>query len=119
MPRKQEQAAAIFEALCNEHPDAHCALNYRNPFELAVATILSAQCTDERVNQVTPALFHAFPDAAALAAAEPTEVEHLIRPTGFFRNKARNLIGLAQGLVERHAGELPNSMEVQQGLYFP
>lgn len=94
-----------------EHPDATCALSHADPFQLIVATILSAQCTDERVNQVTPALFVRFPGPAALAAAELAEVEELVRPTGFFRNKARALVGLGRALVADHGGAVPNTME--------
>jgi endonuclease III len=88
-----------------------CALDHRNPFELLVATILSAQCTDERVNLTTPALFARYPDAAALAAANPEDVEEIIRPTGFFRSKTRNLLGMAAGLTERFDGEVPTAMD--------
>jgi endonuclease III len=107
----RERAARILDILEQAHPEARCALAYRNPFELAVATILSAQCTDERVNKVTPALFERYPDARSLAAAPPTDVEDLIRSTGFFRAKARSITGFAKGLVERHGGEVPRSME--------
>jgi endonuclease-3 len=93
------------------HPDAHCELDFTTPLELAVATILSAQCTDKRVNEVTPALFRRYPDAAAYAAADREELEGLIRPTGFFRNKATSLIGLGGALVERHGGEVPGRLE--------
>ncbi len=89
------------------YPDAECALVHVNPFQLLVATILSAQCTDVRVNQVTPALFQNYPDAQALAGAELTKVEDLIHSTGFYRNKAKNLIGCAAALVDRHQGEVP------------
>lgn len=109
--RKQARALSIYETLRETYPDAHCALNYENPYELAVATILSAQCTDERVNLVTPALFRRYPGADLLADADPAEVETLIHSTGFFRNKAKNLIGMAQAVVERHGGELPRTME--------
>lgn len=88
-----------------------CALAHRNPFELLVATILSAQTTDARVNSVTPALFAAYPDAASLAVADPADVEAIIRPTGFFRAKARNLVSMAAGLVERFGGEVPTALE--------
>ena len=90
------------------YPDAHCALDHRDPFQLVVATILSAQCTDARVNLTTPALFARFPDAASLAMASQAEVEGLVKSTGFFRNKARNLIGLAQALIARHGGLVPS-----------
>lgn len=101
----------ILALLKRTYPDAHCALVHRTPFELLVATILSAQCTDTRVNMVTPALFARFPTARALAAASQEEVEELVRSTGFFRNKARNLRGMAQALVERHGGKVPADME--------
>ena len=93
------------------YPDAHCELDFRNPLELAVATILSAQCTDKRVNEVTPKLFARYPDAAAYAAADRLEVEELIRPTGFFRNKTTSLIGLGAALVERHDGQVPRRLD--------
>lgn len=96
--------------LAEEYPEARCELDHRNPFELLAATILSAQCTDERVNLVTPALFAAFPDAASLAAADPAEVERIVHSTGFYRAKAANLIGMASALVERHHGEVPGDM---------
>ena len=92
------------------HPDAHCELDFTTPLELAVATILSAQCTDKRVNEVTPALFRRYPTAADYAAADREELEALIRPTGFFRNKASSLIGLGAALVERHGGEVPGRL---------
>ena len=93
------------------HPDAHCELDFTTPLELAVATILSAQCTDKRVNEVTPALFRRYPTAADYAAADRAELEDLIRPTGFFRNKAGSLIGLGAALVEKHGGEVPGRLE--------
>jgi endonuclease-3 len=93
------------------YPDARCALNYRNAFELLCATILSAQCTDVRVNMVTPTLFARYPTAFELARAEPSDVEEIIKSTGFFRNKTRSLIGMAQGLVADHGGEVPHTME--------
>ena len=105
------RAGQILDILDKTYPDADCALHWRNPFELLAATILSAQCTDERVNQVTPALFARYPNAAALAEARPEEVETLIRPTGFFRSKTKSLIGCARGLVESHGGEVPRAME--------
>lgn len=100
--------AALQDQLRAAYPDARCALDHQDPFELVVATILSAQCTDARVNLVTPALFTRFPDAAALAAASLAELEALIRSTGFFHNKARSLIGMAQALVQRHGGAVPS-----------
>jgi endonuclease III len=105
------RARAVLARLKAEYPDAHCELDYATPYQLLVATILSAQCTDQRVNQVTPALFRRYPTPAALAAADPAEVEDLIRSTGFFRNKTKSLIGMASGLEERHDGAVPADME--------
>lgn len=96
--------------LAETHPDAHCELDFGDPLQLAVATILSAQCTDKRVNEVTPALFERYPGAADYAAADRTELEDLIRPTGFFRNKTDSLIRLGQALVERHDGKVPGRL---------
>ncbi len=93
------------------HPDARCELDHRSPLELAVATILSAQCTDRRVNQVTPALFARYPTAADYAAADRAELEDLIRPTGFFRSKAASLVGLGAALGERFDGEVPARLD--------
>ncbi len=110
---KAAKAARVLELLARlktEYPDAHCELDYRNAFELLAATILSAQCTDVRVNLVTPALFARYSDAHALAAATQVEVEGLIRSTGFFRNKAKSLIGMAQGLVVTFDGDVPRTM---------
>jgi len=105
------RAAAILERLAAEYPDAHCELDYRSPYQLLVATILSAQCTDARVNQVTPTLFERYPTAGALAEADPADVETIIRSTGFFRNKTKSLLGMARGLVERHDCQVPGTME--------
>lgn len=102
--------AVVYERLLATFPDAHCELDFRNPYQLLVATILSAQCTDRRVNMVTPALFAAYPDAHALALARQEDVEQLIHSTGFFRSKARNLIGMAGALVDHHGGEVPADM---------
>jgi len=110
------RAAAVEAALAAAYPGATCELDFSNPYELLVATILSAQCTDARVNLVTPALFARFPDARALAGADPTELEELIRSTGFFHNKAKSLLGMAQAVVERHGGEIPASMADLTGL---
>ena len=104
------RAAAIGTALAAAYPDATCELDFRGPYQLLVATILSAQCTDARVNMVTPALFERFPDPGALARADQAEIEALIRSTGFFRNKAKSLLGMARAVVERHGGEIPASM---------
>jgi endonuclease-3 len=100
--------------LAEEYPGTArelCALHHDGPFQLLVATILSAQCTDERVNQVTPALFARYPSPADLAAADPDAVEDLIRPTGFFRAKTRSLLGMARGVVERFGGEVPRDLD--------
>lgn len=99
------------ERLAGLYPDSRCSLDWRSPFELLVATILSAQCTDRRVNAVTPGLFRRWPTAAALATARPAELEDTIRSTGFFRAKARHLLGCAAALVERHSGEVPETLE--------
>ena len=104
------RAAEIFARLSAEYPDAHCELDFKTPFQLLVATILSAQCTDVRVNLVTPAFFARYPTPRALARAEREDVEELIRSTGFFRNKAKSLIGMAQALTEQHRGEVPRAM---------
>jgi endonuclease-3 len=104
-------ARRIFEALARHYPDADTELAYRTPFELLVATILSAQSTDQRVNMVTPELFRRYPDARALAAAAPEDIEPLILSTGFFRQKSRAIIGMAAALVERHDGVVPADME--------
>jgi len=108
------RAKVVVERLANEYPgtaDDLCALRHRNAFELLAATILSAQCTDARVNMVTPALFAAYPDPAALARADPEALEEIIRSTGFFRSKAKNLTGMAQGIEERFGGEVPSALE--------
>lgn len=119
MPRPRSpggRARVTNDRLKDEYPDAACALDHRNPFELLVATILSAQCTDERVNMVTPALFARYPDAEALGGADPGELEEIVRSTGFFRSKAKNLIGMAGGLVDHHGGEVPGSMRALTAL---
>ena len=111
-PKKlQDHASEVFEKLFALYPDAHCELDYRNAYQLLVATILSAQCTDQRVNMVTPTLFARYPDAATLASAKQEDVEEIIRSTGFFRNKARNLIGMAGAVVDRHSGSIPATMD--------
>ena len=116
MPReskkaRKERAAEIYRLLHEEYPDAHCELDHQDPFQLSVATILSAQTTDERVNMVTPGLFDRYPDAESLAQADQEDVEEIIRSTGFFRNKARNIIGFADALVSEHDGEIPRNLK--------
>lgn len=107
----RHRARAIFRKLGKLYPDAECALVHENPFQLLIATILSAQCTDVRVNMVTPVLFRRFPDAQAFAEADLTEIEDLIRSTGFFRNKAKNIQTLCRTLIEQHHGEVPNTLD--------
>jgi endonuclease-3 len=97
--------------LAEAYPEALCELDHRNAFELLAATVLSAQTTDARVNMVTPALFARYPDAPALAAADPTELEQIVKSTGFYASKAKNLIGMAQALVERFGGEVPTDLD--------
>jgi len=115
-PELKRQATRVVRGLQRLYPDVTCALHHRNAFELLVATILSAQCTDVRVNLVTPALFARFPDARALARAEQAEVEALIYTTGFFRAKAKNLIGMAVQIVALHNGEVPRDLEAMTAL---
>jgi endonuclease-3 len=110
------RAPEILTRLRAAYPDARCALDHRNAFELLCATILSAQCTDARVNLVTPVLFARYPTPEALARADQAEVEQIVRSTGFFRNKAKSLIGMAQALVADHGGEVPRTMEELQVL---
>ena len=105
-----QHASEVFEKLFALYPDAHCELDYQNAYQLLVATILSAQCTDQRVNMVTPTLFARYPDPATLAVARQEDVEEIIRSTGFFRNKARNLIGMAGAVVDRHGSNIPVTM---------
>ncbi len=104
-------ALKIYRRLVKTYPDAHCELNFENPLQLLVATILSAQCTDDRVNLVTPALFARYSSAHDYAQADIDEVETLIKSTGFYHNKAKSLIGLGKGLVERFGGEVPETLE--------
>jgi endonuclease-3 len=108
---RRARARRILQALERAYPDAKIALNFGSPFELLVATILSAQCTDERVNMVTPDLFRAYPSARELARARPERLESQVRSTGFFRAKTRSLLGMARAVVERHGGEVPSSRE--------
>ena len=105
-----ERAGEGFDLLASEYPDAHCELTFADPFQLAVATILSAQTTDVRVNMVTPVLFARYPDAESLANAQQTDVEEIVHTTGFFRNKAKNIIGFARGVMAEHDGEVPKTI---------
>ena len=111
LAERRARAATVLRRLRRRYPDATCALHHRDAYELLVATILSAQCTDARVNMVTPALFARYPDAAALAQAEPADLEALIRSTGFYRAKAKSLLGMARALVADHGGRVPGTME--------
>lgn len=108
---QKQRALEVLVRLKRLYPEAPCTLNYETPVQLLVATILSAQCTDERVNLVTPALFARFPDAPAMASAEVGEIEELIRSTGFYRNKAKNIQGACRMIVETFDGKVPRSME--------
>ena len=105
------RAQQITGALASLYPDSHCALQHQGPWQLLVATILSAQCTDARVNLVTPALFKRYPDSQAMALAEAAELEKFVQSTGFFRNKTKNLQACCQALVERHGGAVPSTLE--------
>ncbi|CAG0978621.1 Endonuclease III [Myxococcaceae bacterium] len=116
MPRESAaargaRALRIVRLLARHYPDASCALRHRNAFELLVATILSAQCTDKKVNEVTPALFERFPTPDAMSAASPAEVERLIQPTGFYRQKAKSILSVATDLVERFEGRVPSTLD--------
>ena len=116
MPREAKEARAartqrIIARLQKAYPDAHCELDFSNPLELLIATILSAQCTDKRVNLVTADLFKKYPSAAAYASAPAAELEQAIKSTGFFRNKTRSIITCCQAIVEKHGGEVPHSLE--------
>jgi endonuclease-3 len=107
----RDRARRITRLLAQQYPDAHCALEHDNPLQLLIATILSAQCTDKRVNLVTPALFRQFPTAEAFATVEPRDLEKAIASTGFFRNKARNIIACCQQILARHEGQVPGTLE--------
>lgn len=112
----RERVAALVKALPKVYPNAHCELDFRNPLELLVATILSAQCTDKRVNAVTPALFAKYKSAADYAKASPATLEKMIRTTGFFRSKTKSLRGMAAAVVAKHGGRVPDTMEELHGL---
>ncbi len=109
--KKADKALQLLQALETIYPEAHCALHYQNPWQLLVATILSAQCTDKRVNIVTATLFKVFPGPEQLAAASQDQVEEVIRSTGFFRNKAKNLISCADQVLVRHQGKVPADLD--------
>lgn len=114
--KKNELAQEVYTRLQKVHPDAHCELNHSNAYELLLATILSAQCTDARVNMVTPALFKKYPTPQKLAKANLEDVEEVIKSINFFRNKSKSLIGCAQMLMENHKGEIPKTVEELQEL---
>ena len=121
MPRESKQARLSrmhqeYAVLCEEIPHPKCALNFSNPFELLVATVLSAQTTDKRVNMVTPELFDEYPEPAALASANPEHVESIIHSIGFYRTKAKNIIRLSYALCERFDGEVPQTMDALTSL---
>lgn len=113
---KAARAVEVLGRLEEVYPEATCSLRFENPLQLLIATILSAQCTDERVNRVTPALFARYPAAEDFAGANPAELEEMIRSTGFYRNKARNIQCCCRALVEKHGGEVPDSMEALTAL---
>lgn len=108
---KKEKAAAAVAALKKEYPDALCSLDYENPLQLLIATRLSAQCTDARVNLVTPALFEKYPDVHAFAQADVADVENIVRPCGFYRMKAADIVGMCRQIIERFDGEVPSTIE--------
>jgi endonuclease III len=108
---RKKRTVEIIKRLHEAYPGAKCSLTFRNPFQLLVATILSAQCTDERVNMVTPALFKRYPKPDDLAGAKPEELEELIKSTGFFRNKAKSLLGMSNAILEHHRGKVPDEMD--------
>lgn len=107
----KRRVRTVIRRLKKQYPDARCSLSYRNPFQLVVATILSAQCTDARVNMVTRDLFRKYPTVRSLAAADFDEVAEVIRSTGFFRNKAKSIIGMAQALIAQHRGRVPKTLD--------
>ena len=107
----KSHALEILKRLKVEYPDAHCELDFKSPLQLLIATILSAQCTDKRVNMVTPELFRTYPDAESLSAAKTEELEELIKSTGFFRNKTKSLLGMSAAVAEKHGGNVPSTMD--------
>jgi endonuclease-3 len=107
----RERAPEIFDRLKKAYPEARCSLDFQTPFQLLVATILSAQCTDKRVNMVTPKLFATYPTPAALAAAKQADVEELVKTTGFFRNKSKSLLGVSAAIESEHGGDVPGTLE--------
>jgi endonuclease-3 len=113
---RRRLAHRVVQALAKLYPAAKCSLDYNTPVQLLVATILSAQCTDERVNKVTPALFARYPDAPAFAGADLSELERMIQSTGFFRNKAKNILACCRGIVDQHDGRVPGTMEALHAL---
>src|ERR1043165_3241459 len=106
-----EYAREVYRRLITHYPDAHCALDFKSPFQLLVATILSAQCTDKRVNMVTPALFKKYKTPKAMSEANPEELEDMIKSTGFFRNKTKSLLGMSTAVAEKHGGRIPEEMD--------
>ncbi|MFM7114211.1 MAG: endonuclease III [Planctomycetota bacterium] len=109
--KRRNPSIGLLAKLAGMYPESRCALDYENPLQLLVATILSAQCTDARVNKITPALFARFPDAKSFSSADLAEIEELIQSTGFFRNKAANIRGCCRELIDRHGGEVPRTLE--------
>ena len=108
---KKKRAQAIYRILSKSYPDVHCELDFKNPLQLLIATVLSAQCTDKRVNAVTPALFKRYKNVKDFAGADLRELQQIIKSTGFFRAKAKNIKGLSLAIVERHGGKVPNSLD--------
>ncbi|TAH34699.1 MAG: endonuclease III [Planctomycetota bacterium] len=111
MRRRKTRSAEVLQRLRRQYPDAGTALDWSDPWQLLVSTILSAQCTDTRVNQVTPGLFRRFPTPRSIAESRPGQIEAIIRPTGFFNNKAKSLRGAARAVLERHDGQVPDTMK--------
>lgn len=116
LDQKQARCKEVIRRFRKTYPDAKCSLDYQTPFQLLCATILSAQCTDERVNMVTPALFARFPDAQAMARAALPEVEKLVQSTGFYKNKAKALVEMSKALVEKHQGQVPDNLDALTSL---